>query len=105
MKLSTHLTSGFVHALGVFLYVLAVALFLQNAKVIFGEKEPEGLFVPVFMLLLFIISATITGFLVLGKPALWYINGKKQEALYLLFATLGWLITFLLLVAIFLFVQ
>ena len=41
------------------------------------------------MLMLFVFSAAFTGTLVLGRPIVWYLNGKKREALSLLFYTLG----------------
>ena len=95
-----YIARGFIHAASVVLYVTGVALFLANAKYIFGEKEPEGIVIPVFMLLLLIISATITGLLVLGKPVHLYLSGMKQEAIRLLLATLAWLVFFVLVLAI-----
>lgn len=43
---------------------------------------------PIVMLLLFVFSAALTGYLMFGKPALWYVDGKKKEALSLLSYTL-----------------
>ena len=57
------------------------------------------------MLLLFVVSATITDLLVLGKPIYLYLEGKKKEAFTLLIATLVWLILFLFLVAVVLVMQ
>ena len=39
--------------------------------------------------MLFVLSAAITSYLMLGKPAQWYIDGKRKEALSLLAQTLG----------------
>lgn len=44
--------------------------------------------VPITVLLLFVSSAAITGFLIFGKPAQMYVDGKKKEALSLLTYTL-----------------
>ncbi|MDO8510349.1 MAG: hypothetical protein Q7S15_01865 [bacterium] len=88
-------------ALAVFAYVLLIVLFLSNAGDRFGESEE--LLIPVFMLLLFIISATITGLLVLAKPIHLYITGFKRDAFILLFGTLGWLMLLLIVVALVLF--
>jgi hypothetical protein len=44
---------------------------------------------PIAMLLLFVFSAALTGFLVFGQPAILYLDGKKKEALTLLGYTLG----------------
>src|SRR3989344_1697460 len=94
MKKSDYILKSLINALGVFIYVSAVAWVLFNAKDIFGE--PPGLLIPLFLLLLLIISATITGLLVLGKPAYLFLNDSKKEAFILLFATLAWLILFLI---------
>jgi hypothetical protein len=57
------------------------------------------------MLLLFIISASVTGLLVLGKPIHLYLSGLKKEAFVLLFATTGWLVLFLVGITVILLVQ
>ena len=94
-----------LNALGVFVYVFGIASLLFNAKTIFGGEEPKGFIVPIFMLLLLVVSATITGLLVLGKPMYLYFEGKKKEAFTLLIATLAWLILFLFIVAVALVMQ
>ncbi len=43
---------------------------------------------PIALLMLFVFSAALTGFLIFGKPALMYIDGKKKEAVALLGYTL-----------------
>lgn len=103
--MKAYITRGFAHAAGVVLYVAGIAWFLANAKYIFGEQEPEGPFIPIFMLLLLIVSATTTGLLVLGKPIHLYLSGMKQEAIRLLLATLGWLMLSVLIFAAILFMQ
>jgi len=98
MKKINYCLQSFLNALGVFVYVLALAgLFSISGKM--NIPEPNFL-IPVFMLLLFIISASITGFLVLGKPILLYLDNLKKEAFALLFSTIGWLIAFLILTVI-----
>ena len=93
MKNSDYVLKGFINAAGVFVYVSLVAWFLFNGEGIFGEIE--SFLLPVMMLMLFVISASITGLLVLGKPIHLYVSGFKKEAFTLLFATLAWLILFL----------
>jgi len=90
---------GLLHAAAVFVYVLGVAWFISHLKDIFGPEEPTGFFAPLFMLLLLIISATVTGLLVLGRPAYLYFNNQWKEAMALLLSTLGWLVAFLVFVA------
>ncbi len=99
MKESNYIIKSLLHASGTFLYILGVVGLISNAKVIFGVVDPPFPLVPLFMLLLFIISATITGSLVLGKPIYLYLDNRKKEALMFLCATLTWLVLFLLVIA------
>jgi O-antigen/teichoic acid export membrane protein len=75
-------------------YIGLIASFLFYGKGVFGEGEggDETVLVPIMMLLLFVISAAITGFLVFGRPVLWYLDGKKKEALSLIAYTIGLLV-------------
>ncbi len=93
MKKSEYFVKSLVNAAGVFMYVAAIAWFGYSGKF---AGDPPTFLVPLFMLLLFIVSASITGLLVLGKPITLYLAGHKKEAFIMLFATLGWLVLFLL---------
>ena len=103
MKKSYTIVKSLISAFGVFVYVFLVAELLFNAKNIFSDQP--GILIPIFMLLLFVVSALITGLLVLGKPIHLYMNGLKKEAFTLIFSTLGWLVLFLIVVAVVLFLQ
>lgn len=85
MKNSKLVFYAAINSLGTFIYVSGVAWFLFNAQNIFGKIQ--DFWGPVAILLLLIISATITGFLVLGRPALLYFKGLKAEAIKLLVYT------------------
>lgn len=98
MKKSDYFLKSLVNAAGVFIYTSVVAWLGFNNQMIFGK--PTNFLTPLFVLLLFIISASITGLLVLGKPIHLYLNGLKKEAFTLLFATLAWLVFFLIVVVI-----
>jgi len=104
MKKLDYVLKSFLSAAGVIIYVLAVALLLSNGQNIFGQGK-DSLLIPMFMLLLFIVSASITGLLVLGKPIHLYFNNFKKEALVLLFSTLGWLVVFLITVIVILLIK
>ena len=52
------------------------------------------------ILMLFVFSAAISGALIIGKPALLYLEGKKREALELFAFTLGWILVFLVILLI-----
>lgn len=69
------------------LYVAAVGCFMYYGSLI-KIGRANSFLVPISLLLLFVMSASITGFLIFGKPAQMYIDGKKKEALSLLMQTL-----------------
>jgi hypothetical protein len=87
-----------LHALAVLVYVVLVALLMNNGEKLFGNMN--GLWGPVAFLLLFTVSAAVTGLLVLGRPIYLFLNGNKKEALQFLFYTLGWLVIITLVVFI-----
>jgi len=77
-----------ISAIGTAVYVSLIA-----SVMFFAEKGLLGsnrtILIPIAMLMLFVFSAAFTGFLVFGRPIIWYWDGKKKEALALLFYTLG----------------
>ena len=75
-----------LNSLGVLAYVSLVALFMNNAQKIFGKND--NIITGVIFLMIFILSALITGSLVLGRPILLYLDGKKVEGVKLLFYTI-----------------
>ncbi len=81
-------------ALGEAGYILLVALLIRNANKIFGSNP--GILGIIAFLLLFVLSAAVSGALILGKPFLLYLEGKKKEALELFGFTLGWIIIFMI---------
>lgn len=82
--------NALLNALGTLVYIILVVSFIQLLQV-YMPKE-DNFLIPIAMLLLFVCSAAITGFLVLGKPIILYIDGKKQEAIYLLGSTIAILV-------------
>ncbi len=70
------------------LYVAAISSFLFYAPKIFVTGKADTVLAPIVMLCLLIFSAALTGLLVFGRPILWYLDGKKKEALSLLAHTL-----------------
>ena len=89
MKKPNLIIYGFVHSLGVLIYISLLAWFLFNGEQFFGQKKT--FLIPVAMLMLLVLSAAITGALVLGKPILLYLDNQKSDALKLFFYTIGWL--------------
>ncbi len=90
MEKSKILNRSFIDALGVVIYITAIALFLSNGEKVFGHTS--SFLLPLFMMLLLIVSASVTGFLVLGKPVQLYLDNQKKDALNLLWSTLAWLV-------------
>ena len=72
------------------LYVVAVGTFMYYGSMVKIGKNAQYLG-PIAMLLLFVFSAALTGYLVFGKPALLYLDGKKKDAVNLLTYTLSFL--------------
>ena len=85
---------GLVHALGEAAYIVLVALFMRYANRYFGQG-PNILGIAAF-LMIFVLSAAVSGALILGKPILLYLDNKKKEAIELFGITLGWIFIFLL---------
>ncbi|MDO8590782.1 MAG: hypothetical protein Q7R65_02265 [bacterium] len=88
------------NAVGTTAYIVAIANFLFYVpKKYFGPTDT--VLVPIVMLLIFVFSASITGALIFGRPIMWFLEGKKQEALSLLASTL---IIFLVITVVILFI-
>jgi len=83
------------HSLGVLAYIFLLVSFMNNGKNFFGD--PPEILIGIVMLSTFVLSASITGLLVLGRPIHLYFNGLKKEALILLISTLACLTIFVLL--------
>lgn len=83
-------------ASGTILYVMLVAGLMFNGEAIFGQMQ--SYWAPVAFLLLFVVSAAITGYLVLGRSILMYWDGLKKEAMQLAMMTVGWLALVMILI-------
>lgn len=90
---------GFLDALGVAAYVTVFAWVVNNMANWFGSG-PSGWMAPALMLLIFIISACVTGSLVLLKPVLLYMEGQKKESVQLFVYTLGFLVILAFIIAL-----
>lgn len=94
MAKSRLIWQSFLSSFGVLIYVTAVALVMNNGEKLFGKID--NVFGPVFLLMLFVVSALITSTLVFGRPIYLYLNGNKKDGISLFFYTVGWLVIFLL---------
>jgi hypothetical protein len=95
--------NALINSLLTAVYIVVISLlihFLGN-----NLPEPENSIVPLIaMLLLFVFSAALTGFLVLGRPIIWYIDGKRKQAVSLLLYTLALLFIIIVIAFIILFI-
>lgn len=84
--------TGLYNALGVAAYIALVSLVMSNADQLFGTTDTY--LSQVAFLSLFALSAVMVSSLVLGKPLMMYLDGKKKEAVSLFMQTVGWLAGF-----------
>ena len=75
------------NALATACYIVAVGCFMYAGTMI-KLGRVNTVLAPIALLMLFVFSAALTGFLIFGKPAQMYVDGKKKEALSLLSYTL-----------------
>lgn len=87
---------SFIFALGEGIYISLVALLMFGVQKLFGDKPDPAVIAPIAFLLLLVISAAISGALILGKPLMLYLDGQKKDAVTLFGLTIGWLAVFLL---------
>jgi hypothetical protein len=81
---------SFLNALATTVYVLLLSMIMSRLEnVVDRVGEP---FAPMVFLLLFILSAAVTGSLVVGRPIMMYMAGEKADAIRLFVYTLGWLL-------------
>jgi hypothetical protein len=83
------ITRAIAHAFATAAYIALVASgMFYMPKVLHLENTPDTVLAPIAALSLFVLSAAITSFLVFGFPLLWYIDGKRKEAVWLFGATI-----------------
>lgn len=78
-----------LNALGVVAYVTTLVTIVRNGERIFGSVNEAV--APILFLTVFVLSAAVTGGLVLGKPLFMYLNNQKNEAIKMFIYTLCWL--------------
>jgi hypothetical protein len=81
-----------INTVGLAVYVFAVANIMQNGEKWFGRVP--GLLGPTAFLMLFVLSAAVSGSLVFGKPILVYLDGDKKGAVAMVLYTMLWLTLF-----------
>lgn len=79
--------SALINSIATAGYIVLVGSFMFWGSTIKIGRSNSFL-APITLLMLFVFSASITSYLIFGKPAQMYIDGKKKEALSLLTYTL-----------------
>ena len=77
----------FVNCVSALLYIVIVA-----SVMFFGVNHKESVnsvIVPITMLSVFTLSAAVMGYIFLYHPLMFYLDGKKKEAVNLFLKTLG----------------
>jgi hypothetical protein len=92
---------AFIHAFAELAYISFVSWVMFNGQALFGQQK-DSFVSPIVFLLLFVISALISGLLILAKPAMLFMEGSRKEAVNMLIYTLGFLILFFFIAVFFL---
>lgn len=89
---------AFFNALIAATYIALVATIMNNIEHFIGSNEGgnDSVFAPITFLLLFVISAAVMAITIFGRPVMWYLDGKRKEAVGLVLSTIGFLILFFL---------
>ncbi len=88
--MSPILKTAIVNALGTALYIALISTFMFYGPEFLGEPDtPDSVLLPIMMISLFVFSAAITAGLVIGRPIMWFLEGKKREAVTLFVYTLA----------------
>jgi len=82
--------NALINAVLTAIYIALVAWFLFYVPR--SLQSPDTFLVPMIMLSLFVFSAAVTSSFIFGRPVLWYLDGRKKEAVLLLVYTLSMLL-------------
>lgn len=80
---------SFLNALGTVAYVSILTTVMMHGEKLFSHINEA--IAPVAFLTLFVLSAAVTGGLVLGKPLMLFLNNEKSDAVRMFIYTLCWL--------------
>jgi len=94
---------SFLQIAGVLVYVGLVATFMQKAESLFGSINGRLGFIA--FLMLFIVSAVITSFLVLGYPLYLFLSGDKRSGIKMFLYNLSWLVISTICIFVWLFLR
>ena len=87
-KPSTPFTA-FLQATGLVIYLVLISLFFNSMERSFTGPSTQ-FYAPIIMLLLFVISAVISGLLILGRAGFLFWEKRYKESFTLIGWTVGW---------------
>lgn len=85
----------FTNAVGAALYIVGIVFAIHGISSVSGEGE--SLLMPIAALSLFVLSASVMGFLFIYEPFRLYFEGQKSEAVLFFLKTVGFFACFVLL--------
>jgi len=83
------ISSGVAHGAAMTSYIILVISLITNASLLFGENDPQTVFVPITMLTLLVFSVAVSGLLVFGRPVVLLIDNKRRDAAIHIASTLA----------------
>ena len=89
---------GLASASLAFFYIILIASFLTYIPSVVKYEVENSVLVPIIMLSLLVLSVAIMGTLIFGRPVLWYLDGKKGEAVRLLLGTIVFFFIYILII-------
>jgi hypothetical protein len=81
------LRRAFVHAAIASIYIVAVAFVFYASQDLLEARD--GPLAVASYLFLAVLSVAVLGVVVFGKPAMWYVDGRRSEAVSLAFYTVA----------------
>ena len=81
--------NAFVNAGATIIYIMLISSFMFYVPEHFNSNSEDVVLMPILMLSLLVFSAALVGILIFGKPIMWYLDDRKNDAVRLLSYTLG----------------
>lgn len=88
----------FLYAFSAALYIVSIVSLIYVASRTL-QNVPETIIIPMTMLSLFVLSASVMGFLFLSEPLSLLVEGKKREAIIYFAKIVGFFACFVILFA------
>src|SRR3990167_9690968 len=81
--------NAFVNAGATIIYIMLISSFMFYVPEHFNSNSEDVVLMPILMLSLLVFSAALVGIFIFARPVMWYLDGKRKEAIHLLTYTLG----------------